>query len=129
VTSDSDFSADGSKTCRQLGFRETLFGCSNRLVKGNVLDKTSVWLYNDHRWLWWKRGDDRDDVRYQKTNFSKKAMIFAQISKRWRKPIVTVAGTTGASAIVMSGVYRKSQIFSGRGKRLAQASHIVEVVM
>jgi hypothetical protein len=58
--------------------------------KTMFVDATSLWPCSDHRWLRRKRGDDREDVRYQKTKCPKQAMMFVGIAKRWRTPIVTL---------------------------------------
>jgi hypothetical protein len=64
--------------------------------KAMFVGETSVWLCNEHRWLWPKRDDDREDARYQKTKIRKKEMMSAGIAKRWRMPIVTVEGAIDA---------------------------------
>jgi hypothetical protein len=58
--------------------------------KAIFVDETRVWLWDDHRRLWRKPGEDGEDIRYQETKFPKKAMMFDGIGKRWRMPIVTV---------------------------------------
>jgi hypothetical protein len=64
--------------------------------KAMFVDEISVWLCNHHRRLWGKRGDDCEDVRYQKTKFPKQRIMFAGIAKRWRRPILTIEGPIDA---------------------------------
>jgi hypothetical protein len=64
--------------------------------KAMFMDETSVWFCNDHRWLWRKPGSNREDLRHQKTKFTKKAMMFTGIAKKWRTPIVTIEGAIDA---------------------------------
>jgi hypothetical protein len=101
-TSERSVSAHGSTIFPLLAFAKHHLVAQTDWGKIMFVDETSVWLCSDHRWLWRKRSDDRDDVRNQKTKFPKKAMMFAGISKRRRTPVVTVAERSMPSSIVMA---------------------------
>ena len=55
-------------------------------------DESYIYLDNNHRWLWRRRGEIDPAVFHQRSRFPAKLLIFGGISKHWVTPVVFVEG-------------------------------------
>jgi hypothetical protein len=68
---------------------------------GQVLftDESYVWLGDDHRWLWRRRGETGPDVEVATPKFRKKILIFGGISLRYKTKLILIEQGTVDGAV------------------------------
>ena len=66
------------------------FHITNQTDWSNVLftDESYIYLDNDHRWLWRKRGENDDEVYHKTLKFTPKILIFAGISRQFKTDVI-----------------------------------------